>query len=456
MIRSLRLRLAIGALIAVGVVLLVVWLSLSRLFTDYVVGRYRAEMTTVIDTIAAQVVVSNGELALPREPPDPRFSLPAGGRYWQLSPVNGTPVRSRSLWDTVIDTEAPSAGRYEGFVELEGPDGAPMLVHAQTLALGDGPGARRFSVQAGFGRQELDDALAAFHGRMRLMLLATAVVLAGAAFLQGALGLAPLRRLRERAALVRAGNERDFGSAGPSEVGPVVNEINLLLAERETAVEHARARASDLAHGLKTPLTVLAQLAESLPEEQRRIALEQVDLVRQRADRQLQAARMGVERMATTSIASMAGKLVSVLRPVTAERGIAWEMTIDPGLSLDMDPADLAECLGNLLDNAAKWARSRIRVSAARIGDKLHIVVGDDGPGIADGDRDMAMQRGARITDGEVSGEMSGTGLGLAISADIADAYGAALALDRSSLGGLEARLIFEMAGRRQRPRDPV
>lgn len=455
MIRSLRLRLAIGALIAVGVVLLVVWFSLSRLFTDYVVGRYRAEMATVVDTVAAQVVVRNGELALPREPADPRFSLPAGGRYWQLTPKAGTPIRSRSLWDTVIDTTARSAGRYEGFVELEGPDGAPMLVHAQTLALGDGPNAKRFSVQAGFARQELDDALDSFHGRLRLMLLATAAVLAGAAFLQGALGLAPLRRLRERAALVRAGSERDFGSAGPSEVGPVVNEINLLLAERETALERARARASDLAHGLKTPLTVLAQLAESLPDAERRVALQQVDLVRQRADRQLQAARMGVERMATTSVSSMAGKLVSVLRPVTAERGIVWEMTIDPSVSLDIDPADLAECLGNLLDNAAKWARLRIRVSATRTEDKLHIVVGDDGPGIADGDRERVMQRGARVVDGE-AGQVPGTGLGLAISADIADAYGATLTLGQSPLGGLEAVLSFETAVGRKHPRDPV
>lgn len=455
MIRSLRLRLAIGALIAIGLVLLVVWFSLSRLFTDYVVGRYRAEMATVVDTIAAQVVVANGEIALPREPADPRFSLPAGGRYWQLTPTKGLPVRSRSLWDTVIDPAAPSASRYEGFLELEGPDGTAMLVLGQALSLGDRPDAERFSVHAGFGRKELDDALGAFHGRMRLMLLATAAVLAGAAFLQGALGLAPLRRLRERAALVRAGSERDFGSAGPSEVGPVVNEINLLLAERETAVERARARASDLAHGLKTPLTVLAQLAESLPAAERHVALQQVDLVRQRADRQLQAARMGVERMATTSVAGMAGKLVSVLRPVTAERGIAWEMTVDPSLSLDMDPADLAECLGNLLDNAAKWARSRIRVSAARIEDRLQIVVGDDGPGIAEGDRERVMRRGGRVVDGE-AGQVPGTGLGLAISADIADAYGAILTLGRSPLGGLEAVLAFETASGRKRPRDPV
>ncbi|MEI2300026.1 sensor histidine kinase [Ensifer sp. MJa1] len=455
MIRSLRVRLAIGASIAIGLVLLVVWFALSQLFTDYVVGRYRAEMATLVDTVAAEVVLRDGELVLPREPADPRFSLPAGGRYWQLTRAPAAPLRSRSLWDTVIDVGQPPARQYLGFHELEGPDGAPMLVHSQSLALGDGPDAQRFSVAAGFARNELDEALAAFHGQMRRMLLATAFVLAGAAFLQGALGLLPLARLREQAARVRAGDARDFGSAGPSEVQPLVSEINQLLAERETALERARARASDLAHGLKTPLTVLAHLAENLPEEQRRIAFEQVDLVRQRADRQLQAARMGVERMATTSIAGLGGKLVSVLRPVTAERGVVWEIDVDPSISLDVDPADLAECLGNLLDNAAKWARTRIRLSAARMDDRVRIAVDDDGPGIAEGERERMLRRGAH-GDAAGHGRAAGNGLGLAISADIAEAYGATLSLGHSALGGLEAVLLFDLASGGRRPYDPA
>ncbi|NUS71725.1 MAG: HAMP domain-containing histidine kinase [Ensifer adhaerens] len=454
MIRSLLLRLAIGASVAICLVLLVVWLSLSRLFTDYVAGRYRAEMATLVDTVAAQVRVRNGELVLPREPADPRLSLPAGGRYWQLDRDGGTALRSRSLWDTVIDADRPSAPHHLGFLEAEGPDGSPILVYRQALTLGEGADAKRFAVIAGFARGELDDALSAFHGRIRLMLLATAVVLAGAAFLQGALGLLPLVRLRERAARVRSGEEKDFGLAGPSEVQPLVSEINLLLAERATALAQARARASDLAHGLKTPLTVLAQLAEGLPREHRDIALEQVDLVRQRADRQLQAARMGVERMATTLIADLGNKLVSVLRPVTAERDVAWEVDIDPSISLDVDPADLAECLGNLLDNAAKWARARIRLSAEVVDGRVRITVGDDGPGVDEGDREQAMRRGGHSANA-APGHASGNGLGLAISADIAEAYGATMSLGQSVMGGLEVALIFDVGGGSRRPRDP-
>ena len=229
----------------------------------------------------------------------------------------------------------------------------------------------------------------------------------------------------------------------------------VVTVDPEGALAQARARASDLAHGLKTPLTVLAQLAESLPQEERRTALEQVDLVRQRADRQLQAARMGVERMATTSIASLGGKLVNVLRPITAERNVVWEVEIDPSISLDLDPADLAECLGNLLDNAAKWARTRIRLSAEAADGRVRIAVGDDGPGVAEGDREQVLRRGAHGEDTE-GNHAANSGLGLAISADIADAYGAVLSLGQSSLGGLEAVLTFDVGGGRRRPRDPA
>ncbi|ASY71273.1 sensor histidine kinase [Sinorhizobium fredii] len=455
MMRSLRLRLAVGAVIAIGLVLLVAWLSLTRLFTDYVVERYRSEMMTIVDTLAAELALGDGKLMLAREPADPRFDLPNGGRYWQISPVDGNNLRSRSLWDVAIDADAPVGSRYEGFSVTEGPDGHPMLVHSRALSLGENAPAIPFVASAAFPQRELEEALNDFQAPLRLMLLATAGVLAAAAFFQNAIGLVPLRRLGERAASVRAGRDRDFGTAGPSEVQPLVNEINLLLKEREIAVERARARASDLAHGLKTPLTVLAQLADRLPPEDRALALRQVELARQRADRQLQAARMGVERMATTSVMGLGGKLVSVLRPVTAERDVAWKVSIDSALSLDVDPADLAECLGNLLDNAAKWARTLIRFSARRAGGAITILIEDDGPGIAEQDRVPILKRGARL-DSTGDREPEGTGLGLAISADIADAYGASLTLEQSDLGGLRARLTFPVRVVQRPVRDPA
>ncbi len=242
-----------------------------------------------------------------------------------------------------------------------------------------------------------------------------------------------------------------MGAAGPSEVLPLTTELNLLLQERATAVERARARASDLAHGLKTPLTVLSHLADHLPEKEKGIALEQVDLIRQRADRQLQAARMGVEQMATTSVATLAGKLVNVLRPVTAARGIKWVTRIDRAMVIGIDPADLAEALGNLLDNAAKWAASQIGITAGTGDGEAWVRVEDDGPGIAEDAYDEVLRRG-----GSLGSQESGSGLGLAIAVDIAEAYGGRVTLGRSALGGLEVTLHLPLKDLRRRQESPA
>lgn len=435
MIRSLRFRLAVGALVAVAIALTLVWLVLGHLFEEYLEDQYTQEMAAVADALGARLTVEQGAFALASEPSDPRFQNPAGGRYWQISPAGDQPpLRSRSLWDEELSEDAFSKDLYCGFHQAEGPDGSPILVSVKDMSIGDGADQRQFKVYAAFSRQEMETALETYHRPLRLMLLATGLLLLLAALLQGLVGLRPLTRLRQEVADVRAGRSAHIGEEGPSEVKPLVNEINLLLAERETAVERARARASDLAHGLKTPLTVLSHLIEELPQDRRDTALKQIELVRQRADRQLQAARMGVEQMATTSVLGIAGKLVNVLSPMTDSKGIDWTIDIDSGMTVQADPADVAEAIGNILDNAVRFARRRIALSASNDGQRVIVSVGDDGPGVdPDYHQDM-LKRGETDAD-------FGHGLGLAISNDIAAAYGGELKFGKSPLGGLEASL---------------
>lgn len=443
MMRSLRFRLAVGAVLAIAVALTLVWLFLSRLFTDYVVDRYASEMTAISDTLAARLVLEDGHLRLDGEPPDPRFSLPAGGRYWQVSRGDSEPpLRSRSLWDEAFEAASLHPSRYPGFAEAEGPDGAAVLVASRDMTIGEGAGAHAFTVYAAFSRSELDAALDGYHRPMRVMLLFMGGVLMLAAFLQGTVGLRPLNRLRDRVADIRAGRATHVDDEGPSEVRSLVTELNLLLEERETAVERARARASDLAHGLKTPLTVLSHLVETLPEEKRHIALQQIELVRQRADRQLQAARMGVERMAATSLPELTGKLVNVLTPFTREKKIRWQLDIEPGLTAEADPADVAEAVGNILDNAVRFARSHIEMTGKRAGPNVLLTIGDDGPGADPAHYERLLKRGARMDT-----EDGGSGLGLAISGDIVEAYGGRLDIGSSRLGGLEITLTFPAKG---------
>ncbi|QFY62082.1 HAMP domain-containing histidine kinase [Rhizobium grahamii] len=439
MMGSLRFRLAVGALVAIGVALTIVWFVLSHLFTDYLADQYSYEMTGVMDSLAARLTVEDGRLVLTGELADTRFDLPTGGRYWQISPSDGgRPLRSRSLWDEEIAAGDLSADLYCGFRQTDGPDGLPVLVSEKRMSLGEGAARKEFTIYTGFSKAEMETVLESYHRPLRLMLLSIGGILLLAAFLQGWIGLRPLARLRDSVADIRAGRLAHIGWSGPREVTPLVREINLLLTERETAVERARARASDLAHGLKTPLTVLSHLAESLPAEKRDTALQQIELVRQRSDRQLQAARMGVEQMATTSLLGISGKLVNVLQAFTSGKGIDWHVDIDPALSIQADPADIAEALGNVLDNAVRFARSRIELSARH--DQRHIVliVSDDGPGAGAESYDRMLKRGVTIND-----ETSGSGLGLAISADIVEAYGGKLDLLASKLGGLMVKMTL-------------
>lgn len=450
MIHSLKLRLAVGAFLAIGISLLMVWMSLSRLFTDYVEDSYENQMTVLSDGLAAAVTIVDGKLVLADRPVDPRLQLPAGGRYWQLVVDGQQPERSRSLWDTVIDPAKFEDLLGSRFHRAIGPDGLPILVTVQKSVLGEGKDARPFTIYAAFSKAEYDLALTGFHAELRRMLMITGLVLAAAALLQAAIGLQPLARLRTKVAEVRAGKLPDLGTEGPREVRPLVREINLLLEERETAIARARSRASDLAHGLKTPLTVLSQLAARLDPLSADMALKQVEIIRQRADRQLQAARLGVEQMATADLGALVGKLVHVLRPVTEDRDIAWTVELGDDLSVGADPADLAEAIGNVLDNAAKWARSAIAVDVRHMGDHVIVTIGDDGPGIAVGERAVVLGRGVHA-----QGEFGGSGLGLAITSDIALAYGASLDLGQSALGGLEVRMSFPVAPTRQPKHSP-
>lgn len=439
LIRSLRFRLAAGALVSIAAALLLVWFVLGHLFEDYLSDQYANEMTAVSDALGARLTVDGGNLTLASEPSDPRFQIPAGGRYWQISTDSGeAPLRSRSLWDQELSKAIFLPDMYCGFYQAEGPDGDIILISVKEMSFSEGSGRKQFTIYTAFSKNDMEEALASYHRPLMWMLVATGTMLLLASFLQGLIGLRPLSSLRRNVADIRAGRSAHIGSEVPSEVTPLVNEINMLLSERETAVERARARASDLAHGLKTPLTVLSHLVENLPEERRDTALQQIELVRQRADRQLQAARMGVEQMATTSLLGISGKLVGVLSPVTRNRGIEWALDIDPDLTVQADPADVAEAVGNILDNAVRFAHQRIEISALQKGEMTMLSIGDDGPGAQPERYASMLKRGVSSQE-----DGAGTGLGLAISGDIATAYGGQLRLGKSRLGGLEVILYL-------------
>jgi signal transduction histidine kinase len=231
----------------------------------------------------------------------------------------------------------------------------------------------------------------------------------------------------------------------PSEIMPLVNEFNTVLAQNAEVVERARTQAGNLAHALKTPLSVLANAAnapEKRDDDLARLVASQVDTVRKQVDYHLSRAQAAASVQVPgmrTAVEPVIQGLVRVMRRVHADRQIEIVLLPDPAnLAFRGEEQDLQEMLGNLIDNASKWARSRIEIQVSDESGKLRVRIDDDGKGIAETERDHVLKRGVRADE-----QVPGTGLGLAITADLARMYGGDLVLAQSSLGGLQASLIL-------------
>ncbi len=277
------------------------------------------------------------------------------------------------------------------------------------------------------------------------LVLMLGVFCMAAGFLQVRTGVSPIRNLRARLVELHKGRERRVEGHYPTEVQPLVNDLNALLDQREQAVSRAVAKAGDLAHGLKTPLAIIAHEAERAraagqPEVAAAVQ-QQVDRMRRQVDYHLahaRAAAAGATAGALCSIKESVDGLARALRRLYAERGLTIEVRVPPDLPVRVQREDLDEMIGNLLDNACKWGRGHVTIGAGLTGDVVEITVDDDGSGLANDMREAVLQRGVRADEAA-----PGTGLGLAIVRDLAEVYGGSVALEASPLGGVRARLRF-------------
>ncbi|MFC7664193.1 ATP-binding protein [Methylorubrum suomiense] len=260
-------------------------------------------------------------------------------------------------------------------------------------------------------------------------------LLAGIA-VQVRLGLRPLDTLRRELAAVRAGQRDRVPEEQPQEIRPLVTELNLLLDQNAANLERARAHAANLAHGLKTPLATLAMAAERSAEPGLAPLVAAMDRQVRHHLRRARAAALGGPSRARADLAGQTRDLAAALARLHAERGLAIETEIAPGTSVACDAQDLDEMLGNLIDNACRWARSRVRIGAARSGALIELRVEDDGPGLSTDQVAHVLQRGRRLDE-----SVPGDGFGLPITLELAELYGGDLSLERSDLGGLLARL---------------
>lgn len=461
---SLRLRLLGLTAVGLALALLLAWFVLGGLFRDEAMRQFRLGLEQQLDQLTARVefdaqgrpTVDAAGLS------DPRWHKPYSGLYWQVNDADqGAVLRSRSLWDTRLANAPDTLGDAAVHVHAgTGPQEAPLLVLERVVRSPDRPDTRWRLLVAGDTRA-VQDAVAQFRGVLALSLAALLVLLLAAAWAQVALGLAPLRALQRALAELQAGRSQRLQGPAPLEIQPLVDGFNTVLDSHAQLVQRARQQAGDLAHAVKTPLAVLSQAAEAALARPRQrpssegdaalaaLVLEQVEQARRQVDWHLARARaagghgMPGQRVV---LAPVVRDLLRVLHKVHAARALVLRCDgIADELAFAGEQQDLQEILGNLLDNACKWARTVVSVDAHRVpgaqAPLLVITVQDDGPGIAPEQRLAVLARGARM-----DASVPGSGLGLAIAADRVAAYGGSMALEHAPLGGLQVVLRLPAA----------
>ena len=450
---SLRLRLLAAGAASILIALALAGLGLTLLFERHVERRVVVELELDLRQLIGHLGRGeNGALHLERPLADPRFEVPLSGLYWQITEEpGGVVLRSRSLWDGTLDLPIDRLRTGEVHRHITaGPGGATLLILERHIDLPHSLGGGAVRAAVAIDRAEIHVAGRAFASELAPSLAVLAAVLIAAAWVQVRVGLKPLDAIRRRLAAIRTGAAARLGTDFPNEVQPLAAEVDSLLDTQDATIERARAHAADLAHGLKTPLTVLADDARQLRTRgEAEIADEIAVLVegmRRHVERELARARAGVRARGAASqpVSPIAEQVVEVMRRTPRGKELSWHIDVPSDLAVGIDAQDLAEILGNLIENAAQWAKTSVRLCGCHDSDATGLLVEDDGPGVPDHQVETVLARGGRL-----DATKPGAGLGLAIVGDLVETYGGSLVLSRSPLGGLRAEL--RLPGRRDK-----
>jgi signal transduction histidine kinase len=434
--RTLTLRLVAASAVWIVLTLCAAGLLLLLLFQDHIERRFDAALADHLEELAAASEVgADGALALSWTPFDPRFNRPQSGWYWQIERGDEVALRSDSLWPARLRVGPASADA--PIQELTGPVGEALRAVVMPITLPRATDAFAYTIAGPLADVRQD--VRAFGEKLAATLAVLALGLLGAVVAQVHYGLRPLHRLRGALGDVRAGTVARLPATFLGEVQPLVDELNALLDHNRALVERARTQTGNLAHALKNPLTVIRSEADTIAGPPGPVLREQAGVMGRQIEWHLARARAaGAHGVlgARADVAAVANDLAFSLERLYRERALTIELRKLDGLVFQGDAQDLEEMLGNLMDNACKWARSLVRISGDRTDGHLRLAIDDDGPGVAEDDCEEVLQRGRRLDE-----TTAGAGLGLAIALDLAQLYRGSLALTRSDLGGLCATL---------------
>lgn len=428
---SLSVRLVAGALVWLALMLTIGGGVLALAFRDTVQQEFSHRLDAMLRAmIAATDITADGTVTLVRPMGDPRFEQILSGWYWQVTEPSGRQVRSRSLWDSVI---VPAGGGTELQTRrVDGPKGEHLLVAERDLQFPGANGPVHLLIAGDL--REVSDGVQQFD-----MLLVSALGLLGgglvvAVLIQVRFGLRPLRTIALDLVAVREGRRSRLSGRYPREIAPLAEAMNGVLDKDAELIERARTHVGNLAHSLKTPLAVISAEMQGSPDK--RVMGEQIQMMRGLIEHHLGRAS------AVAGAGRVFGIKASVREAAEGIAGVLGRVFVDKNLSIDIDVAadlifrghreDLEEVLGNLMENACKWAAGRVRVCGRHSENDVILTVEDDGPGMSPEQAAEASSRGARLD------EMApGWGLGLSIVSDLVQVNGGQMAFSRSTLGGL-------------------
>ena len=441
---SLFRRMIVVAALWIVALLLIGGFALDRVLSRTVVGGFDSQLVYILNSmIDASEIGPDGEVRFSRAPADQRFVQPYSGLYFQISGGNVEPFPSRSLWDRRLRS---TDGHFDMKPHLYDSDEFSAPGHKETLRIAERdvilPGSSvRWRFQVAESHDSIDKQIHDLRSILIWSFSALGVGLLVLAALQTFYGLWPLRRVRREVIAIRSGDKKRVGGDFPTEIRPLTEEINQLLEHSEDQAEEARRHAGNLAHALKTPLTVITNAATAHAPDLAATVCREALVMRRQVDHHLARARAIGRRAAAHSRTRVWESLEAVQRAVDRlYEGVTIDIAGDRQAQVRVERQDLDEMLGNLVENAAKYGGGRVFVTVKPNGGRVDIEIEDDGPGIPADRRGELFSRGARL---DTTGK-PGTGLGLAIVRDVAEIYGGSVQLEESEdLGGLLARLTL-------------